>query len=89
MVQGQERALRDLHKMGFRSIRVFGLPWGPSGPEAYSDPVKREKLYAAIDKTLELCDRYEIRPVWSLERTCLPIPSSIAGGSTGMNKFAN
>jgi len=66
VVQRQAKALRDLHEMGFQSIRVFGLPWGPSGPEAYSDPEKRVRLYAAIEKALDLCDQYHIRLVWSL-----------------------
>lgn len=66
MVQAQDRALRDLHEMGFRTIRIFALPWGPSGPAAYADPAKRRTLYAALDKTVELCDRYDIRLVWSL-----------------------
>ena len=54
MVQAQDRALRDLHEMGFRTIRIFALPWGPSGPAAYADPAKRQMLYAALDKTVEL-----------------------------------
>jgi len=29
MVQAQDRALRELHEMGFRTIRFFALPWGP------------------------------------------------------------
>lgn len=66
MVQTQDKALRDLHEMGFRTIRIFALPWGPSGPASYADPVKRKNLYAAMDKTLELCDRHDIRIVWSL-----------------------
>jgi hypothetical protein len=66
MVQAQDRALRDLHEMGFRTIRIFALPWGPGGPAAYADPDKRQMLYAALDKTVELCERYEIRLVWSL-----------------------
>lgn len=66
MVQAQDRALRDLHEMGFRSIRIFALPWGPSGPAAYADPDKRKNLYAALDKTVEVCDRHDIRLVWSL-----------------------
>ena len=66
MVQAQDAALRNLHEMGFRTIRVFGAPWGPSEPESYADPEKRKKLYAAIDKALELCDQHDIRVVWSL-----------------------
>ena len=26
------RRLRELHEMGFRTIRFFALPWGPAGP---------------------------------------------------------
>ena len=50
MVQAQDRALRDLHEMGFRTIRIFALPWGPSGLAAYADPAKRQMLYAALAK---------------------------------------
>ena len=66
LVQAQDKALRELHEMGFRSIRIFALPWGPAGPESYADPAKRKLLYAALDKALELCDRHDIRVVWSL-----------------------
>lgn len=66
LVQAQDKALRDIHEMGFRTIRIFALPWGPGGPAAYADPDKRRVLYAAMDKTLELCDAYDIRLVWSL-----------------------
>ncbi len=66
MVQAQDRALRELHAMGFRTIRFFALPWGPGGPDSYADPNKRKLLYEALDKTLELCDEHDIRVVWSL-----------------------
>jgi hypothetical protein len=66
MVKAQDKALRDLHELGFQSIRIFALPWGPDGPASYADPVKRKNLFAALDKTLELCDAHDIRVVWSL-----------------------
>ena len=66
MVQAQEKALRDLHDLGFQSVRIFALPWGPAGPAAYADPAKRKNLYAALDKTLDLCAAHDIRLVWSL-----------------------
>ena len=65
-VQAQDRALRNLHELGFRTIRIFALPWGPEGPASYAHPEKRARLYAALDKTLELCDAHGIRVVWSL-----------------------
>lgn len=66
LVQAQEKALRNLHDLGFKTIRIFALPWGPAGPRSYADPVKRERLYAALDRTLDLCDAHDIRVVWSL-----------------------
>lgn len=66
MVQAQDKALRELHEMGFKTIRFFALPWGPGGAESYADPKKRELLYEALDKALELCDKHQIRVVWSL-----------------------
>jgi hypothetical protein len=66
MVQAQDKALRNLHELGFKSIRIFALPWGPAGPASYADPAKRRTLYAALDKMLELCDAHDIRVVWSL-----------------------
>ena len=66
MVRAQDKALRDLHELGFRTVRVFALPWGPAGPASYADPEKRENLFAALDKMLDLCDAHDIRVVWSL-----------------------
>ena len=66
MVRAQEKALRNLHELGFKTIRIFALPWGPAGPAAYDDPAKRKNLYAALDKAVELCDAQDIRVVWSL-----------------------
>lgn len=66
LVQAQDRALRNLHELGFKSVRIFALPWGPAGPDSYANLEKRKNLYAALDKTLELCDAHDIRVVWSL-----------------------
>jgi hypothetical protein len=65
LVQAQDKALRNLHELGFKTIRIFALPWGPAGPAAYVNPEKRKNLYAALDKTLELCDVHDMRVVWS------------------------
>ncbi|HSV75166.1 MAG TPA: hypothetical protein VLH79_15515 [Chthonomonadales bacterium] len=66
MLRAQERALRNLRDMGFRSVRFFALPWGPAGPASYADPAKRRNLWAALDRTVELSERYGIGLVWSL-----------------------
>ena len=66
LVQAQDKALRNLREMGFRSIRIFALPWGPSGPASYADAERRKSLYAALDRTVELCERHGIGIIWSL-----------------------
>lgn len=66
MLQAQDKALADLHALGFKTVRIFALPWGPAGPAVYANPETRKTLYAALDKTLDLCDRHGIRVVWSL-----------------------
>lgn len=66
LVRAQDKALRNLHELGFQTIRIFALPWGPEGPGSYAEPIKRKNLYAALDKALELCDTHNIRVVWSL-----------------------
>ena len=66
MVRAQDKALRNLHDLGFKTIRIFALPWGPAGPAAYADPQKRRNLYSALDETLRLCDAHDMRVVWSL-----------------------
>jgi hypothetical protein len=70
LVQAQDRALRNLHELGFTSVRIFALPWGPAGPESYANPEKRKNLYAALDKMLDLCDAHDVRVVWSLSAAC-------------------
>ena len=66
MVKAQDQALRELNELGFRTIRIFALPWKDIGNAAYADPEKRKRLYEALDKAVELCDRHDIRVVWSL-----------------------
>ena len=66
LVQAQDKALRNLHELGFKTVRIFALPWGPAGPASYADPQKRKNLYAALDKALDLCDAHDMRVVWSL-----------------------
>ena len=66
MVIAQDKALRELHELGFRSIRVFALPWGPFGPTSYADEAKRKLLYAALDKMVDLCEQHDIGVIWSL-----------------------
>jgi sialate O-acetylesterase len=66
MVKAQDKALCELNELGFRTIRIFALPWRDRGNAAYADPGKRKRLYEALDKTVALCDRHGMRVVWSL-----------------------
>jgi len=59
LVEKQAKALKDLKDLGFRTIRIFGLPWG-SG-RFFEDPEHRANFFRALDKTYDLCDRYGIR----------------------------
>ncbi len=64
----QEEALRELHEMGFRTIRIFALPWGNwEFAPVFADPLLRERIfYGAMDRTLALCDKYQLKVVYSL-----------------------
>jgi len=47
----------------FKTIRVFGFSWNP---DDYFDLEKRPKYLAAMDRMLDLCDKYDIRVVFSI-----------------------
>ena len=70
MVLRQQKALSDLSKAGFKTIRFFGMvhesqfKWFKS---VYTDDVKSEKIYyQALDKAIELLERNNLRAVFSL-----------------------
>lgn len=68
LVVSQDQALHELHEMGFKSIRFFGLPWGIwDFKDVYPYPEKRAKVfYRAMDTVLDLCDKNDIKVVYSL-----------------------
>ena len=68
MVASQDRALAELHAMGFHSIRFFALPWGIwDFRSVYGDPDRRARVfYKAMDTALDLCDKNHIQVVYSL-----------------------
>jgi hypothetical protein len=57
-VAAAENALRSLQSFGFRTIRIFLSD--PSGVKAFVDPAQRPGVLAAMDRTLALCDKYDI-----------------------------
>ncbi len=54
--------------MGFKTIRFFALPFGFANFKAvYDDPKLREQVfYKAIDTAMDLCDKNDIKVVYSL-----------------------
>jgi len=68
MVIRQDKALRELHERGFRSIRFFALPYMHADwRKVYDDSEKREKVfYKTMDTVLDLCDRHDIKVVYCL-----------------------
>ena len=68
VVQMQDQALAELSAMGFKTIRIFGIQWANYDfTDTYADSDKRESVfYAAVNKTLDLCDKHGIRVNYSL-----------------------
>ncbi|MDR0700728.1 MAG: Ig-like domain-containing protein [Tannerella sp.] len=64
----QEEALAELSQHGFKTIRIFCMPfWFKDFKTVYDDPTKRQNIYyKAMDKTLELCERHHIKAVFCL-----------------------
>ena len=62
-----EKSLQTLHENGFKSIRVFiNNPWSPHYDTLYDESVKA-KYYECMDALYDLCDKYEIKVVASLQ----------------------
>lgn len=64
-----ERALKTLNEYGFKTIRTFAFCHGSA---VFFDPERKQKYLTALDKTLELCDRYDIRVIFCLNMTEAP-----------------
>lgn len=55
----QDKALKDLKELGFRTIRIFAVPWGQR--EFFEDSQMRDSFFLALDKAYDLCDQNGIR----------------------------
>ncbi|MEX1118580.1 MAG: cellulase family glycosylhydrolase [Terrimicrobiaceae bacterium] len=66
IVQSQDKALKNLRQLGFRSVRVFAMPPGANLAEKFSDPKEHRMIFEALDKMVELCELHGIGLVWSL-----------------------
>jgi len=70
VVMSQQKSLSELSKAGFKTVRIFGMLHQSKYKQfntVYSDDVKCEKIYyQALDKTIELLERNNLRAVFSL-----------------------
>ena len=66
ILKAQMNALANLHKLGFRSIRIFAFPWGDGAAEKLDDPGRKRRIFEALDKTVSLCEQHGIGIIWSL-----------------------
>jgi hypothetical protein len=66
----QQKALSDLSKAGFKTIRFFGMVHESRYKvfkTVYTDEAKRKQIYyQALDKAIELLERNKLRAVFSL-----------------------
>ena len=58
--ESAEQALKELHGLGFKTIRIA------SNAQDYAVEATRPRFLAALDRTLDLCDRYDLRVVLCL-----------------------
>ena len=61
----QDSALRDLHSMGFRTIRMFGVPFQKLS-SIWPDENLRKQLFQAVDTALDLCEKNGIQADFGL-----------------------
>lgn len=70
VVMKQQKSLHELSKAGFRTVRIFGMLHQSRYKQfynIYNDNVKCEKIYyQALDKTVELLERNNLKAVFSL-----------------------
>ena len=62
----QDIVLHELHSLGCRTIRIFGAPYKEFGNSWESDPAWRADFFQAMDMTLDLCNRHDIKVIYSL-----------------------
>ncbi len=67
ILENEEKSLKTLQENGFSAVRVFlNNPWTPNYASLRTEEGK-ETYYKAIDYMLELCDKYGIRLIASLQ----------------------
>lgn len=69
MVMKQRSSIQELAQAGVKTIRLFGCVHGSkfsSWISAYNNPLKHESCWLPLDKTLDICEEFNIRAVISL-----------------------
>jgi len=64
-IKEQDAELRDLHQMGFRTVRIFGAPFVHDAA-SFAQATSTAQLFEAIDTMLDLCDKNQMQLVFSL-----------------------
>lgn len=69
MVVKQRSSIQELAQAGIKTIRLFGCVHNSkfnSWITAYNNPLKHETCWLPLDKTLDICEEFNIRAVVSL-----------------------
>jgi len=69
MVVNQKSAIKELADAGVKTIRLFGCVHEnkfDAWLAAYNDTITHEKSWLPLDKTLDICEKYNIRAIVSL-----------------------
>lgn len=66
VLKSQEKALRDLRGLGFRSIRIFAFPWGDHAAQKWNDPDSKRRILEALDQVVRLCEVHGMGLMWCL-----------------------
>ena len=69
MVVKQRNSIRELSEAGIKTIRLFGCVHSSkfdSWIAAFNDTLNHEKSWLPLDKTLDICEQYNIRAIVSL-----------------------
>ena len=69
VVKKYDQNLKDMRDNGFKTIRIFGIPYFTHEfyRTVYVNEQKRQDVfYSAVEKAFDLCDKYDIRVVYSI-----------------------
>jgi len=95
MVVKQRSSIQELAQAGIKTIRLFGCVHSSkfnSWLTAYNNPLKHENCWLPLDKTLDICEEFNIRAIVSLmcenfvDRTTTENLRELVGDSTSASR---